>query len=1251
MMSVQKQLLFFVILTAKIFSASIALSQQIAPPAVSFTFNLASSARTSAGVFAKDGTLIRTLWSGKTYPSGTNTETWDRLDDEGRQVLDGDYDIKVLSNNVSYTWEGTIGNSSTYTTGEKKHRWTDRIFDMRVIGNYAYFVTGYAEGQPSQRKFNLNSPGVMEEIWTNPNDIKGSGLMSHALCNDGNNIYWGGYDTGSNTSCVWATSISTGEEVVFSAGTPFPSSHGRRYASVTDPVPYDFVLGIAASSKYLFVARPVSNNIHVLNKTTGALVKTLSYLTPKKLFVDGNENLWMIQGPNVTKHTINADGTLSKPILTLTGLSDALSIQVSPDNSTVLVGDGGTNHVYKGFSNATGKLLWTVGKPGGYSTSPDVTYDKFMFRTGKNWKVSEGRDNFDNTFGSILPDGSMWLGDMGNQRLIHYAANRTTVVEEVMNMGFNYEVAVDRSNPSRVFCNYLEFEVDYNKPLQNDNDSWKLKRNWAWNVIGTKDDQYYRTRNIVTLSNGRTYNLIRYTNTAYEVVEYTTTGLRYTGLTFSPNNENFSLFTDGSLWSITNGGVGQTVQYKRRPLTGFDSKNNPVFGPAVVVEKTPTITTDDPVGHAMNGWNCNQYTTSNILVSFATEVGKETAGYVRGTGYHLGGLKNGKWLWRTSKATTRNYMGEFPSDGTYDIGNTVVYAGNLVTTLERNIFWGYNGEFWKQTQTNKYNHYYDNGLFVGQFGVVGTDTYDAKAYPGYAGNSLVWNMVKVGSDYYMYHADESQHGGVHRWKISNLNSIQEQVYAISTTNVSSVRGLTADYFDSSDLNNTSFKTKKVDPNVDFDWKTNAPTGTALSAPSKFSVRWEGYVQPAFTENYTFYLDTYGGVRLWVDEKMLINKWNNNKLSTYNSAISLQAGKRYAIRLEYTKANNNSGVVLSWSSASQSKQKIPNSNLFPANSPTRSGSVDLMEGLSYNSTLENGVYGWSRSPASDYYNGYSDYWQVTTNVQTLDQTNPDLFISFKPGSDNLTSTVSRDLGSLGELQEWSLTGKIIWPKDDMDHATSPDKGYIEVLDENENVIARLKRTFDPYPTARLYGNDKVLMQANKDDMGKSTTTLQPFSISAKSGKVTFQYGAFSPVATNTLSTSSKWQQPKSLRIVYYSQSRKEHVVGLADMKFFYKSGTGNGRVAANIAEELNINVEVYPNPAQEEIWVNYYAQTNENVTMQLVNSAGQSVLVKDHQAVSGKNTFRVPIRHLSNGFYQISLIQDNRRITRKVIISQ
>src|SRR5687767_14475836 len=80
--------------------------------AVSAAFTLPSPATTSAGVYDSDGVLVRSLWSNVHYNSGTYTASWNGLDDSGILRPNGQYELRVLSNNVQYTWEGVIGNTS-----------------------------------------------------------------------------------------------------------------------------------------------------------------------------------------------------------------------------------------------------------------------------------------------------------------------------------------------------------------------------------------------------------------------------------------------------------------------------------------------------------------------------------------------------------------------------------------------------------------------------------------------------------------------------------------------------------------------------------------------------------------------------------------------------------------------------------------------------------------------------------------------------------------------------------------------------------------------------------------------------------------------------------------------------------------------------------------------------------------------------------------------------------------------------------
>ncbi|MEO7768956.1 MAG: hypothetical protein ABIS01_16110, partial [Ferruginibacter sp.] len=75
---------------------------------------------------------------------------------------------------------------------------------------------------------------------------------------------------------------------------------------------------------------------------------------------------------------------------------------------------------------------------------------------------------------------------------------------------------------------------------------------------------------------------------------------------------------------------------------------------------------------------------------------------------------------------------------------------------------------------NKYNHYLDNGLAIGQFGTTRPEN-NGPAAAGMAGNALTPVLVKDSKgDLYLYHGDESDHAGIHRWKITGLNTIGVQ---------------------------------------------------------------------------------------------------------------------------------------------------------------------------------------------------------------------------------------------------------------------------------------------------------------------------------------------------------------------------------------------------------------------------------------------------------------------------------------------
>jgi hypothetical protein len=136
------------------------------------------------------------------------------------------------------------------------------------------------------------------------------------------------------------------------------------------------------------------------------------------------------------------------------------------------------------------------------------------------------------------------------------------------------------------------------------------------------------------------------------------------------------------------------------------------------------------------------------------------------------------------------------------------------------------------------------------------------------------------------------------------------------------------YTNAANFNPTNLFLSRVDPAIDFNW-TNG-TSPNLSN-GLYTVRWTGQVQPQFSETYFFAVQSDDGCRLWVNDQLLIDKWQKQGLTTWTNAIALQAGTRYDIKLEYYQSGGTGQAHLFWYSPSQPEQIIPNSCLYPTNS--------------------------------------------------------------------------------------------------------------------------------------------------------------------------------------------------------------------------------------------------------------------------------------------------------------------------------
>jgi hypothetical protein len=137
-------------------------------------------------------------------------------------------------------------------------------------------------------------------------------------------------------------------------------------------------------------------------------------------------------------------------------------------------------------------------------------------------------------------------------------------------------------------------------------------------------------------------------------------------------------------------------------------------------------------------------------------------------------------------------------------------------------------------------------------------------------------------------------------------------------------GLRGDYFDN--INFTGTRVRRIDPSVNFDWGGGQPD-PAIAADT-FSVRWVGQVQPRFGETYTFYTVSDDGIRLWVNNQLLIDNWTDHAPTENFGFIALQAGQLYEIKMEMYENGGGATATLAWSAPNVPREIIPSTQLYP-----------------------------------------------------------------------------------------------------------------------------------------------------------------------------------------------------------------------------------------------------------------------------------------------------------------------------------
>jgi len=95
-----------------------------------------------------------------------------------------------------------------------------------------------------------------------------------------------------------------------------------------------------------------------------------------------------------------------------------------------------------------------------------------------------------------------------------------------------------------------------------------------------------------------------------------------------------------------------------------------------------------------------------------------------------------------------------------------------------------------------------------------------------------------------------------------------EVWSFTTTGTGG--GVRADYYQGLDLRHHVLR--RIDPQIDFNWSLSGPDEAVGN--DNFSVRWIGDLDVPISGTYSFYPKVQGGVRLWINDRLLIEKWQD-----------------------------------------------------------------------------------------------------------------------------------------------------------------------------------------------------------------------------------------------------------------------------------------------------------------------------------------------------------------------------------------
>jgi sugar lactone lactonase YvrE len=443
-----------------------------------FPFTMPRDEVVSVALYNAQGDLVRHVIPAQPRKAGKLEEAWDGLDDAGRVLPPGTYSWKAATHapfSVKYLLSVENSGKPGYHTPDGKGAWGGDWgvpVDVTFAGDKALLCWSGCEAGPGI---------IMTDV--DGNKQWGGRYAALFVATDGELVFAYLHQE----KQIRAYAVSDGMQKNFTRGELWAEHNAGKDTHCT---------GMLYANGKLYVADAAANKLFVYDARKGTILATLDVPDVHGMAALDANTLAVVSGGAVHKMS-TATGTLTPWIRD--HLSAPAMLALGPDG-TLYVSNQGTLMNVSVF-HKDGRYLRSIGKAGGRARTVDYI-GKENASNGRAGKW-DSTTMLNPTGLAVDPKGRLWVmeADFQPKRVSVWDPQRGKLLFDKFGPAYvSTPVTMDPADPTRVYCNNVEWKVDLNKGT------------WAPNAVmleAKKDSPYFwphMVLNIVfTAKNGKQY--------------------------------------------------------------------------------------------------------------------------------------------------------------------------------------------------------------------------------------------------------------------------------------------------------------------------------------------------------------------------------------------------------------------------------------------------------------------------------------------------------------------------------------------------------------------------------------------------------------------------------------------------------------------------------------------------------------------------------------------------------------------------